>query len=74
MILPYGIDVERWQLTTSADEKAVAALRRAHPTLFVTVGRLVTYKGFDVLLKAMTLVDGHLVICGEGQRATGSGP
>ncbi len=66
MILPYGIDVERWQLTTSADEKAVAALRRAHPTLFVTVGRLVTYKGFDVLLKAMTLVDGHLVICGEG--------
>ncbi len=31
MILPYGIDVERWQLTTSADEKAVAALRRAIP-------------------------------------------
>jgi len=64
--IPYGIDVPRWQLTTSADDVSITRLRRQHPVLYVTVGRLVSYKGFDVLLKAMCLLDGHLVICGEG--------
>lgn len=65
-VIPYGIDVGCWQVTTPADDQVVAALKGAHPTLFVTVGRLVTYKGFDILLNAMTRVDGHLVICGDG--------
>lgn len=66
VVIPYGIDVEHWQTRTPADDEAIASLKGAHPTLFVAVGRLVTYKGFDVLLKALTLVHGHLVICGDG--------
>jgi rhamnosyl/mannosyltransferase len=66
VVIPYGINVEYWQTTTPADDQAIASLKRKHPTLFVAVGRLVTYKGFDVLLTAMTQVDGQLVICGDG--------
>lgn len=64
--IPYGIDVEEWAQETPEDHAAIEELRRAHPVLFVAIGRLVTYKGFDILLEAMTRVNGHLIICGEG--------
>lgn len=66
VIIPYGIDVDRWKAMSPADEAAVSRLRERHPVLFVSVGRLVTYKGYDVLLNALREVEGHLVICGEG--------
>ena len=34
--------------------------------LIVSVGRLVYYKGFEYLIRAMTRVSGKLIIVGEG--------
>lgn len=66
VIIPYGIDVKEWEQETLEDRAVIDRLRTEHPVLFVAIGRLVTYKGFDVLLEAMTRVRGHLIICGEG--------
>jgi rhamnosyl/mannosyltransferase len=65
-IVPYGVDAAPWQTRDAADEAAIAALRARHPRLVVAIGRLVGYKGFDVLLRAMARVDGQLVIIGSG--------
>ena len=43
-------------------------LRARYPRLVVALGRLVTYKGFDVLLRALTQVDCHLLIIGTGKQ------
>jgi|26BtaG_2_1085354.scaffolds.fasta_scaffold03214_4 glycosyltransferase involved in cell wall biosynthesis len=49
----------------SADRSAVPS-GQAGPAPWLAVGRLVQEKGFDVLIKAMTLVPGNLQIAGEG--------
>ncbi len=63
-VLPYGIPVEQFE---QQDDAAVASIRdRFGRRLVITVGRLIYYKGFDVLVRAMKDVDGALVIIGEG--------
>ncbi len=64
--VPYGIDLAYWRTTQEDDRAEIEALRRQHPRLIVSLGRLVAYKGFDVLVKAMKDVDGHALIIGEG--------
>ena len=65
-VVPFGIDASAWS-TLSAEESAkVAELRARCPRLVVAVGRLVRYKGFDVLIEAMRNVDGQLTIVGTG--------
>lgn len=64
-VVPYGIDGAPWRTLDDADRAEIARLR-AGPPLFVAVGRLVTYKGFDVLIEAMRAAPGRLVICGTG--------
>ncbi|ABD89730.1 glycosyltransferase [Rhodopseudomonas palustris] len=64
--VPFGVDAAAWA-TLGADGCARAeALRRRHPRLIVALGRLVPYKGFDVLLAALPRIDGHLSIVGTG--------
>lgn len=64
-VVPYGFDPARWQ--PSAEE--VDALRRRHPgPIVLFVGRLVWYKGLDVLLEAMRSVDATLVVAGDGPK------
>ncbi len=65
-VVPFGIDVERFSgspaLTTGA-----AGLRAAHSRPVVLfVGRLIYYKGVDVLLRAMAHVEADLVLVGRG--------
>ncbi|MGP4844793.1 glycosyltransferase [Marinobacter sp. 1Y8] len=54
------------------DKQQIAALRQSFQPesaqrLWLSVGRLVHVKGFDILLEAMTKVsNGHLLIAGEG--------
>lgn len=63
-VLPYGIPVEQF---SRRDEAAIAAVReRFGSRVVISVGRLIYYKGFDVLLRAMKDVDGTLLVVGDG--------
>jgi glycosyltransferase involved in cell wall biosynthesis len=65
-LVPYGIDPTPFS-RTPAGEAAAARLRRTYGTpLTLFVGRLVPYKGVDVLLRAMPHVPGSLVLVGDG--------
>jgi glycosyltransferase involved in cell wall biosynthesis len=69
-VLPYGIDLDYWR-TPDADGGASADERqRRQPRHIVALGRLVGYKGYDVLIRAMQTVDGHATIIGEGPLLT----
>jgi rhamnosyl/mannosyltransferase len=63
-IVPFGIRAEDFD---KADAGEVARLRaRYGPKIVLAVGRLVYYKGFDYLIRAMSAVDARLVILGDG--------
>lgn len=65
-VIPYGIEPSRYDATPAIAAR-VAALRAAHERPVVLfVGRLVYYKGADVLVRAMRGVDADLVIVGSG--------
>jgi rhamnosyl/mannosyltransferase len=63
---PYGVQVEAWAELTPDEAAEAAALRARHPRLVAALGRLVPYKGFDVLVEAMASVDGTAIIAGDG--------
>ncbi len=63
-VVPYGIALDRFETPDAARVDAVA--RRYGPRLLLAVGRLVYYKGFEVLVRAMRVVDGRLVVIGTG--------
>jgi glycosyltransferase involved in cell wall biosynthesis len=63
-VIPYGIDTAQFE---HCDADAVRGVReRFGERLVVSVGRLVYYKGFEVLIRAMVSVRGKLVIVGDG--------
>jgi glycosyltransferase involved in cell wall biosynthesis len=66
-VIPYGIDIRRHG-TLSADQAAlVQYLRAAAPgPRILFVGRLVYYKGLEVLFRAMRGCPGRVWIVGEG--------
>jgi rhamnosyl/mannosyltransferase len=66
VVIPYGVDLEYWRSLDSADAAEIAELKRQHPRHIVALGRLVPYKGFDVLVRAMCHVDAQATIIGEG--------
>ena len=65
-IIPFGIDPEPWS-PSRADAARVDRLRRAagRPTIFFA-GRLVPYKGVDVLIRAAATLAVHVTITGDG--------
>lgn len=67
VVIPYGLDVEYWRTTETFDLAKISEIRQRYPHLILSVGRLVSYKGFSVLLDAVASVDNaQLVIIGEG--------
>jgi rhamnosyl/mannosyltransferase len=65
-VIPYGIEPSHYDETPAITSR-VAELRAGHGRPVVLfVGRLVYYKGADVLLRAMRSVDADLVIVGSG--------
>lgn len=70
-VVPYGCDVEYWRTVAAAEREDVQRIKARTPNLIVALGRLVTYKGFDILVRAMKSVDAHAVIIGEGPALKG---
>jgi rhamnosyl/mannosyltransferase len=66
VVIPYGIDSERWRSLKHGEERQVEQLKADYPNLVLAVGRLVAYKGFDYLIRAMVRVSGVLMIVGTG--------
>jgi glycosyltransferase involved in cell wall biosynthesis len=65
-VVPFGIDTERFEPTPATVARA-AALRDGHSRPVVLfVGRLIYYKGVEVLVRAMKDVDADLVMIGHG--------
>jgi rhamnosyl/mannosyltransferase len=65
--IPYGCDSGYWERLSSQEERAVDQLRSQYPRLVVAVGRLVSYKGYEIFLRAMRDLDADAVIIGEGK-------
>ncbi len=66
-VVPYGLPLEPLAATPGLERRA-AELRAQHQgrKIVLFVGRLVYYKGIDVLLRAMQGVDADLVLVGAG--------
>lgn len=65
-VVPFAVETERFEPTPALLARA-AALRATHTRPVVLfVGRLVYYKGADVLVRAMADVDADLVMIGTG--------
>lgn len=63
-VIPYGIPAAGFDY---ADPEVVQAIKdRYGPNLIVAVGRLVYYKGFKYLIRAMHGVHGRLLLIGAG--------
>ena len=62
----FGVDLA----ALHADERSIAAVRATHGgrPIVLGVGRLVYYKGFDVLVEAMQGLDATLLLAGDGER------
>jgi glycosyltransferase involved in cell wall biosynthesis len=63
-VIPYGIPLEPFAFR---DEARVRAIRAEHgERLILSIGRLVYYKGFEYLIRAMSRINGKLLIIGDG--------
>jgi len=64
VVIPLGIDLNA--LTSDDDERSARIRGEFGERVIVAVGRLVAYKGFDVLVRAMKDVDARLLLIGGG--------
>src|SRR6266550_2203847 len=61
-VIPFGVSMDHFD---QYDLKEVQSIRQQYgPRLALGVGRMVYYKGFEHLVRAMEVVDGQLVIIG----------
>jgi glycosyltransferase involved in cell wall biosynthesis len=66
-VIPFGVGLERYeQVDAESRSKARQVMAAVPGPRILFVGRLVYYKGLDVLLEAMGRCEGSLVIVGEG--------
>jgi glycosyltransferase involved in cell wall biosynthesis len=65
-VIPYGIDAVSLAGTAAVRTRADAIRREIGRPLLLFVGRLVPYKGVDVLLRAIATLDARLVVVGDG--------
>lgn len=66
VVIPYALDPDQHALTPARAARAASIhAERAEP-LVLFVGRLVPYKGVDVLIRALAQVHARVVIVGDG--------
>ena len=67
-VIHYGIDLDRFIHVSSQVQAGAQRLRDRFPdrSLLLFIGRLRHYKGVDILIRAMRLVNAHLLIIGTG--------
>jgi glycosyltransferase involved in cell wall biosynthesis len=66
VVIPYGIDAAPLARTPAVQARAAAIRGEADLPLVLFVGRLVPYKGVDVLIRAMSGTPARLVVAGDG--------
>jgi glycosyltransferase involved in cell wall biosynthesis len=66
VVIPYGIDPAPLAPTPALLARAAAWRAELGTPLVLFVGRLVPYKGVDVLLRATATLDASLVVVGDG--------
>ena len=63
-VIPFGVSVDHFN---QFDRRELWRIRELYgPRIVLGVGRMVYYKGFVFLVRAMTRVNGHLLIIGKG--------
>ncbi len=65
-VVPFGVDVDRLAGSAVVHAKAKQLRAAHHRPVVLFVGRLVYYKGVDVLVRAIAEVDADLVLVGRG--------
>lgn len=66
VVVPFGIDPAGFASTPARSAAALGARARYGRPLVLFAGRLVPYKGVDVLLRALCGLEAHAVIAGSG--------
>lgn len=66
VVIPFGVDISRFHPGTDTERRVRQLRARFGDRIVLFVGRLVYYKGVEVLIQAMTQVSGHLLIVGGG--------
>jgi glycosyltransferase involved in cell wall biosynthesis len=66
VVVPYGLDPRRYQATPAIAERAATLRQSLNGPVLLFVGRLVGYKGVEVLLRALPGLHAHTVIVGDG--------
>jgi len=68
-VIPFGVPSDFY---AKSDSLAVANIRRQYgPLILLAIGRLVYYKGFASLVRAMSVAKGKLLLIGEGPDCEG---
>lgn len=65
-VVPFGIHVEHFEATPEREARAAELRAPYSGKVVLFVGRLIYYKGADVLVRAMRDVDADLVMIGRG--------
>jgi len=65
-VIPFGIDPVPWAIDPATRQRADAIRLAVNKPIVLFVGRLVAYKGVDVLIKAASPLNIHVVVAGDG--------
>ena len=71
VVIPFGVDTLRLAATDEVRARASALRARHQPPVLLFVGRLVPYKGVDVLLRALDGVEATTLLVGDGPLRAG---
>jgi rhamnosyl/mannosyltransferase len=65
-VIPFGIDPGLWSIDPVTRQRADAIRAAIRKPIVFFLGRLVAYKGVDVLIKAASPLSVHVVVAGDG--------